>query len=966
MTNMTTDSKTFFDQHYSVLRAPYRPMKWMSRMFNDLIRGKVPSLVDLPTALGKTDVVVIWLIALAWYAQNRDRANPIPRRLVWVVNRRVLVQQVDDMAQRLITTLQGKSDNSPELELAGLLRRLCANSDKTDPCFNVVQLRGQRLDDREWTLDPTIPQLIIGTVDQIGSRLLFQGYGLGKWSRPLHAGLLGVDAWVCVDEAHLVPAFVATLRQVREIASRPIAQDIPQNIRGVFSQLPFWVSELSATPGLPKPKTGEEFVLLEEDRADPIIKDRLKAREKRRVLWEAFPNKGLASALAKKALGLDVVKNGGTVAVFCSKVKDAEAVVKELEKKHKDRVLLITGRVRGYERDQLAKNKLFKRFRGNMDASEEEQPVFLVGTAAAEVGLDSDADAIVCDFASLLTLIQRLGRLDRIGRISKNLKGNAVDKRPTMYIIGGEKGKTTTSNLEKLAEALSASRNENCEFSPELFSGSMWVPKKKKKRGTEDSSDDGKEKEISVDDIISTATWEILLPKPHKETRLSAEWLSHKFARITPGPVIVPPLTDAVLSRWAATTPAPPHFLPVHPWLYGILPDGEGTPLVGIAFRLELDVLKYAVSHQDDEDDNDISEAKAWNNVRKCLEEFPPLRSELHFVPLDNVRKWLDLDSNKAFTLAHFNGDSWEKSCSAKALSSASVLLFPTSTSPTDIDGLIPKSGGEKEEAQRCWDVFDALAKDGAKYRREVSVTSGDRLLKRGDGVWRVFDPGTIDEEHVENETDVSTLINRACWRQSRTVLKFSTGNITFELLYFRPKNDTGTGSVLLDDHLKSVASQAKKSAAVIAPGNQDFAELLHKVGLLHDIGKKHNKWQVAMGNRDKSICIAKPIVENPGKVGGYRHEWGSLWKIKDKTSCDFLHHLIAAHHGWFRPSMPDKGFDFPPTASKQNPTRLEAVFRYSDLQARLGYWRLAYLEALLKTSDAIASRDSLSYEDEQ
>ncbi len=947
-------------------------MKWMSRMFNDLIKGEVPSVVDLPTASGKTDVIVIWIIALAWYAQNRGKTNPIPRRLVWVVNRRVLVQQVDDMAQKLIAILHGKSNNSPELELAKLLRGLCANQDKSAPCFNVVQLRGQRLDDREWTLDPTIPQLIIGTVDQIGSRLLFQGYGLGKWSRPLHAGLLGVDAWVCVDEAHLVPSFVTTLRQVREIASRPIAHDIPQAIKDVFSQLPFWVSELSATPGLPKPKAGMTFALQTEDHADPVIKDRLKARQKRRVIQEPLPNnKELASALAKKALGLDVIKNSGTVAVFCSKVKDAEEVAQELHKKHRDRVLLVTGRVRGYERDRLVKGELFKRFRGEKAENADCQPAFLVGTAAAEVGLDADADAIVCDFAPLPTLIQRLGRLDRTGRISKNLKHNAPDDaRPTMHIIGGEKGKISEAELKKLAEALSAPSNDKSEFDPSFFSGSAWVPRKTKdaagQSDTDDSDKKTKAQAPSVEDIVHSATWEILSPKSGKKTSLSKNWLTHDYARITPGPVVVPPLTNAALNRWSATTPPPPLFLPVHPWLYGMLPDGEGTPLIGIAFRLELDILKHAVSLPDEEDGNDENDVKTWIAIKKSLSKFPPLRSELHFVPLNDVRDWLA--NHNTFTLAHFDGETWERSCSPNALSSASVLLLPTSTSPTDIDALIPKSGNEKDVAQRCWDVFDALAEDGAKYRREVSATSGGKMLKKGDGVWRIPEPNATDadEIQVEDATVVSVAFDSTHWRRLGIVLSYSADGIAFQLRYFRPKHASGTDTVLLDDHSNAVAHNGKRYATAIAPGNHAFAALFHDAGLQHDIGKDHAKWQIAKGNRDDSIRIAKPIIENPGKVGGYRHEWGSLWKIKDAPGCDLVRHLVATHHGWFRPSMPDKGFDSPPEPSRQNPTRLEAVFRYSELQAQLGYWRLAYLEALLKTSDAVASRDALSCEDEQ
>src|SRR5207249_3285789 len=76
--------------------------------------------------------------------------------------------------------------------------------------------------------------------------------------------------------------------------------------------------------------------------------------------------------------------------------------------------------------------------------------------------------------------------------------------------------------------------------------------------------------------------------KHFHEAKPAHTWLNHTFATITAGPMVVPPLTLATLQRWAATTPHPSRFLPVHPWLYGLLPDEEGIPLVGIAFRLEI------------------------------------------------------------------------------------------------------------------------------------------------------------------------------------------------------------------------------------------------------------------------------------------------------------------------------------------------------------------------------------------
>ena len=114
-------------------------MEWMKRLFSDLCCGKYPRLVDLPTGAGKTELVVIWLLALAWYGKNSANGRPVPRRLVWVVNRRVLVQQVF----RIAGEFRGKlvSNESPNLNAvrAGLQNLSGAERD----ILEVVELRGQ-------------------------------------------------------------------------------------------------------------------------------------------------------------------------------------------------------------------------------------------------------------------------------------------------------------------------------------------------------------------------------------------------------------------------------------------------------------------------------------------------------------------------------------------------------------------------------------------------------------------------------------------------------------------------------------------------------------------------------------------------------------------------------------------------------------------------------------------------------
>src|SRR6202012_4203285 len=71
----------------------------------------------------------------------------------------------------------------------------------------ISTLRGRLADNREWSRDPSRPAIGIGTVDLIGSALLFSGYRSSFKRRPLEAGLLGQDSLLVLDEAHLSRPF---------------------------------------------------------------------------------------------------------------------------------------------------------------------------------------------------------------------------------------------------------------------------------------------------------------------------------------------------------------------------------------------------------------------------------------------------------------------------------------------------------------------------------------------------------------------------------------------------------------------------------------------------------------------------------------------------------------------------------------------------------------------------------------
>ncbi|MDF0672867.1 MAG: type I-U CRISPR-associated helicase/endonuclease Cas3 [Nitrospira sp.] len=178
-----------FEEAFKILTDTGGSFPWQRELYEKWFSdGKFPSSCNLPTGLGKTSVIAIWLIALM------NQPEKMPRRLVYVVNRRTVVDQTTSEVEKI-------RRNLPKLKNVPVHAQQLA----------ISTLRGQFADNREWSADPSRPAVICGTVDMIGSRLLFNGYGIGFKSKPLHAGFLGQDVLLVHDEAHLEPAFQSLL-----------------------------------------------------------------------------------------------------------------------------------------------------------------------------------------------------------------------------------------------------------------------------------------------------------------------------------------------------------------------------------------------------------------------------------------------------------------------------------------------------------------------------------------------------------------------------------------------------------------------------------------------------------------------------------------------------------------------------------------------------------------------------------
>ncbi len=66
---------------------------WQKELLRRMGNGDIPELIDIPTGLGKTSVIAIWLVAQVCGAN-------LPRRLVYCLPIRVLVEQTRARAVR--------------------------------------------------------------------------------------------------------------------------------------------------------------------------------------------------------------------------------------------------------------------------------------------------------------------------------------------------------------------------------------------------------------------------------------------------------------------------------------------------------------------------------------------------------------------------------------------------------------------------------------------------------------------------------------------------------------------------------------------------------------------------------------------------------------------------------------------------------------------------------------------------
>ena len=977
----------------------YAPFPWQTLLAEKTCTGYFPDAVDLPTASGKTACLDIAVYALAAQADQPLGRRSAARRVWFVVDRRIVVDEAFERARKLAKALENPSN--PALAAVAerlLLLRGLPNNERP---LAVGCLRGGVLRDDGWARIPSQPAIITSTVDQLGSRLLFRGYGHSALSAPIFAGLAGNDSLILLDEAHCAVPFLQTLRAVKTFRSVKWSEEV--------NPTPFHVAVLSATP--PGDDEGGEkpvvFPADEDERTKalnhPKLQDRLRAT-KRAELNSVPKQEKLAGEIADAA---ENFARAGTmrIGVIVNRVARAAEIAAILSTKSREKIAdgepsrfdvrLLTGRIRPLERDAIvgALHPLLH----SSSTAQLSRPLILVSTQCLEVGADFSFDALVTECASLDALRQRFGRLARLGTPANS----------EAIIFAAE------DSLKKPDPIYGAAMEATWDFLSDKANLTSRLAGKKT---------------IEVRTInFGFEALRTLLPSPDSQE------LHYLLAPTSDAPILLP----AHLDLLCQTAPIPHPNPDIGIFLHG---KGRKSAEVRIAFRCDFDP----------------QHPEHWSEIASLC---PPVSGEMFSVPLHRLRTWLvgqnddsgDVEGELTdgeetrpprrrtqFLLIHGRAEA-RLADAPEAIYPDATLLLPAPRDEASLAAMrqlgqtLGPSGdfGLGSQQADLWELARTQSGKPAALRlhretlapwlRENTCPPLCELIELIEKPELLADDlrDALAAVHQWQPADgVKNLPSwlRALFEQVKDfdfrkrsahpggglVLYAKTARKRDEPDYFADdefENDTDTASeapeaASLLVHCGQVAREAAALAsACLGPSS---AAVVHTAGQWHDVGKLDERFQeVLRGGAPKDN--RPPLAKSPDKPRtkereaeirtaaglpqNFRHEMLSV-QLAEKylpaalleSDRTLLLHLIASHHGHARPFAPVCEDITPPpihathaeTAvalstvdrATQPAHRLDSGIadRFWQLTRRYGWWGLAYREAILRLADWHAS----------
>ncbi|MXZ30483.1 MAG: type I-U CRISPR-associated helicase/endonuclease Cas3 [Acidimicrobiia bacterium] len=921
---------TFEDFYSAVNDRP--PFPWQERLARQVAAGESwPEEIGLPTGLGKTaclDVAVWWLASQA-HLPAEDRTAPT--RIWWVVNRRLLVDSTGEHAERISGLLSDAAGDAsaggaqPEAirAVALRLRSLAVDAD-SDP-LEVIRLRGGVAWRRP--TDPSQPAVILSTIPMYGSRLLFRGYGSSRSMRPIDAALAGIDSLVLVDEAHLARHLMKLFPALDECA--PARRNILNEARSTPR-----VVSLTATGG----PRGRRFDLDAADESNPEIIRRLDAPKPTEIWAHDKPDQVRPLVEATTSL-LESAAGPSSCVVFVNSPETARAVKTRLLKEKRsgltgDDVVVLTGRTR--EREAAAARK---RILNAMRASSANPPrsrhLVVVATQTLEVGADIDAELMVTEACGVRALIQRLGRLNRLG---------SYPQARAIYV--------------------------HC---PPRGSDNLWPVY-------------GREPAVVLERLQRAAG-------EGGVVNLAPRGIAEVLGDPEDDPGRAPEILPALLWEWIKTTTPPPGEAPVDPYFSGIARPERSVSVMWRAYVPEAGAYLWPRPREEEILDVGIGTFRDAFDGSKVLSRLGPDGVTVEDVNVSAVRPGDRIVLPSDWGLLDMDG--WNPDHTG-VVADLSVLRRGLPLDARALRGLCddPADGGKRLPTERLGrllalvigDAGDGEEADDAACREalesllemlvEYPPSSFDEADYRDAGLagWHQFISGLARDLPPDGpRREVPHL----------ALQRTSDPSVVEEL----DEMSLTEAATALDVHGVEVGARAARLASALG-ASDDLCAIMHRAGSFHDVGKADGRFQRWLDPRGEATrLVAKSAMPKSrwsaaraasGWPAGGRHEElsGRLvaeWLTTGGTDltddeADLLMHLVVSHHGRGRPLVLPVTDGSPGLVSHEldgvevscsadlatvdwsQPSRFR---RLNDLH---GPWGLALLEAIVRQADHCVS----------
>lgn len=372
-----------------------------------------PRVVIAPTGSGKTAAVT-----LGWAVHRLRDPEQTPRRLVWCLPMRTLVEQTAEAVREWFGKLTADMDGEGRLP----------RPDDVHVLMGGVEADG-------WLKRPELPAVLVGTQDMLLSRALMRGYASSRALWPMEFALLHEDAQWVFDEVQLMGAGRATSARLE--AFRQSEADRARRANGVpgMPSRSLWISA-TLDPGWLATVDHPEPPATAVVRVDPVdISDGRIARLARAP--KRLARSPVRPASSKKADLADYVgrladailsahRPGRMTLAIVNRVDHAQALREALAKRLSKRrtaaptLALVHSRFRPADREREMEKVI-----GADDPNPHGRIV--VATQAVEAGVDISAAVLFTELAPWSSLVQRCGRANRYAELPDGAHVHWID-----------------------------------------------------------------------------------------------------------------------------------------------------------------------------------------------------------------------------------------------------------------------------------------------------------------------------------------------------------------------------------------------------------------------------------------------------------------------------------------------------------------------------------------------------------